>query len=59
MMNDTNANRRRNLGFFFDDTVRRIQSRDFAVISPPEAGICKECDIRMLCVADGVIRGAA
>ena len=27
MMNDTNANRRRNLGFFFDDTVRRLPDK--------------------------------
>ena len=26
-MNDTNANRRRNLGFFFDDTVRRLPDK--------------------------------
>lgn len=46
-------------GRHFDETVRRIQSREFAVTTPPEAGICKECDIRRLCLADGVIRGAA
>src|SRR5882672_2380863 len=27
MMNDTNANRRRNLGFFFDNTVRRFPDK--------------------------------
>jgi len=42
-------------GRHFDDTVRRIQAREFAVTTPPEAAICKECDLRMLCHAEGVI----
>lgn len=46
-------------GLHFGETVRRIQAREFAVTVPPETAICKECDIRRLCVADGVIRGAA
>jgi DNA helicase-2/ATP-dependent DNA helicase PcrA len=42
-------------GRHFDETVRRIQAREFAVTTPPEASICKECDLRMLCHAEGVI----
>lgn len=42
-------------GLHFDETVRRIQAREFAVATPPEAAICKECDLRMLCQAEGVI----
>jgi DNA helicase-2/ATP-dependent DNA helicase PcrA len=42
-------------GRHFDETVRRIQAQDFAVHKPPEAAICKECDLRMLCHAEGVI----
>jgi DNA helicase-2/ATP-dependent DNA helicase PcrA len=42
-------------GRHFDETVRRIQAQEFAVTSPPEAAICKECDLRMLCHAEGVI----
>ena len=42
-------------GQYFDETVRRIQAREFAVSTPPEAAICKECDLRMLCYAEGVI----
>jgi DNA helicase-2/ATP-dependent DNA helicase PcrA len=42
-------------GLHFDETVRRIQAREFAVATPPEAAICKECDLRMLCHAEGVI----
>jgi DNA helicase II / ATP-dependent DNA helicase PcrA len=42
-------------GRHFDDTVRRIQAREFTVMTPPEAAICKECDLRMLCHAEGVI----
>lgn len=44
-------------GRHFDETVRRIQAREFAVTTPPEAGICKECDLRMLCRSEGVIAG--
>lgn len=42
-------------GRHFDETVRRIQAREFAVTTPPEAAICKECDLKMLCHAEGVI----
>ena len=44
-------------GLHFDDTVRRIQAREFAVTAPPEAAICKECDLRMLCRSEGIIAG--
>jgi len=42
-------------GRHFDETVRRIQTREFAVATPPETAICMECDLRMLCSAEGVI----
>jgi len=42
-------------GRHFDETVRRIQAQEFSVTTPPEAAICKECDLRMLCHAEGVI----
>lgn len=42
-------------GRHFDETVRRIQARQFEVSTPPEPGICKECDLRMLCHAEGII----
>jgi DNA helicase-2/ATP-dependent DNA helicase PcrA len=42
-------------GRHFDETVRRIQAREFGIITTPEAAICKECDLRMLCHADGII----
>ena len=44
-------------GRYFDETVRRIQAHEFGVTTPPEAAICKECDLRMLCHAEGVIGG--
>jgi DNA helicase-2/ATP-dependent DNA helicase PcrA len=43
-------------GRHFDETVRRIQAREFAVTTPPEAAICKECDLRMLCSAEGILK---
>ena len=44
-------------GKHFDATVRRIQARKFAVAVPPEPRICRECDLRMLCRAEGMIGG--
>jgi DNA helicase-2/ATP-dependent DNA helicase PcrA len=43
-------------GRYFDETVRRIQAQEFTVVTPPEAAICTECDLRMLCHAEGIIR---
>jgi DNA helicase-2/ATP-dependent DNA helicase PcrA len=43
-------------GRHFDETVRRIQAREFAVTTPPEAAICEECDLRMLCHSESVIK---
>ena len=42
-------------GIYFDETVRRIEAREFEVTAAPEAAICKECDLRMLCHAEGII----
>jgi DNA helicase-2/ATP-dependent DNA helicase PcrA len=42
-------------GLYFDETVRRIQAHEFAVITPPEASICKECDLNRLCRNEGII----
>ena len=42
-------------GRYFDGVVARIQAEEFQVTQPPEAGICKECDLRSLCATDGVI----
>jgi DNA helicase-2/ATP-dependent DNA helicase PcrA len=42
-------------GLHFDETVRRIQAREFAVKTAPEAAICKECDLKTLCHAEGII----
>src|SRR5215213_3776799 len=54
MMNDTNANRRRNLGFFFDDTVRRLPDK-VAIIDlfggRERTATYRQLDERMNCVA--------
>lgn len=42
-------------GRHFDDVVAKIKDSDFRVISPPERKICKECDMRAYCIADGLI----
>ena len=44
-------------GRHFDDTVRHIRAGEFAVATPPDAAICRECDLRTLCRAEGIIRG--
>ncbi|MBS1914418.1 MAG: PD-(D/E)XK nuclease family protein [Bacteroidetes bacterium] len=41
----------------FDAVVARIQSGHFAVERSPERKVCKECDLKGLCAAEGVIRG--
>ena len=43
-------------GRHFDDTVRRIRASEFAVATPPDAAICRECDLQTLCRAEGIIR---
>jgi len=43
-------------GRHFDETVRRIQACEFAVTKPPEMAICNECDLRMLCGSEGILR---
>jgi len=45
-------------GRHFDGVIGKIQAKDFQVVSPPEAAICKECDLRGLCEADGILRPA-
>jgi hypothetical protein len=42
-------------GRYFDQAVARIQAEEFRVTHPPEATICKECDLRSLCRSDGTI----
>lgn len=42
-------------GRYFDQVVARIQAEEFRVTQPPEAAICKECDLRGLCHAEGII----
>ena len=42
-------------GRHLDATVGRIRAGEFAVTTPPEAAICRECDLRTLCRADGVV----
>lgn len=42
-------------GRYFDQVVARIQGEEFRVTQPPEAAICKECDLRGVCRSDGII----
>ena len=42
-------------GRHFDATVGSIRAGEFSVATPPEAAICRECDLRTLCRAEGVI----
>lgn len=42
-------------GRYFDEVVGRIQRQEFAVARPPGPATCKECDLRQLCVNDGII----
>lgn len=42
-------------GQYFDEVVGRIQAKEFTIKTPPGPGICKECDLRLLCQAEGII----
>lgn len=39
----------------FDRVVSNIQAGNFTVNQTPEAKVCKECDLKTLCITDGVI----
>ena len=41
----------------FDIAVARIQAGEFSVTAPLDATICRECDLRALCRAEGIIGG--
>ncbi|MEO2035678.1 MAG: PD-(D/E)XK nuclease family protein, partial [Planctomycetaceae bacterium] len=43
-------------GRHFDEVVAKIKDKNFTIIAPPESGICKECDLRPYCLAEGTIR---
>jgi DNA helicase-2/ATP-dependent DNA helicase PcrA len=42
-------------GRAFDELVAKIEERDFRVLRVPESKVCKECDLRSLCLADGTL----
>lgn len=42
----------------FDAVVTKINEKDFRVPAPPAAAVCKECDLRPLCLQDGTIQKA-
>lgn len=45
-------------GRHFDRIVKCIQAKEFDVKAAPESGICKECDLRLLCYTEGIIAKA-
>ena len=42
-------------GRHFDKVVDLIEAKAFAIENTPESGICRECDIRALCSAEGIV----
>ena len=40
----------------FDAVVRKIKAKEFNIVTPPERSICKECDLRSYCEADGIFK---
>ena len=42
-------------GHHFDEIVGRIQAKHLTILQPPEARICRECDLRPLCTAEGLL----
>ena len=43
-------------GVYFDQVVAKILHKDFTIQTVPENTICKECDLRRFCHAEGSIR---
>jgi DNA helicase-2/ATP-dependent DNA helicase PcrA len=43
-------------GRHFDAVVAKVTAKDFRVITPPEPGICRECDLRSYCLMEGTIQ---
>jgi DNA helicase II / ATP-dependent DNA helicase PcrA len=41
-------------GRYFDEVVAKIEAADFRIIRVPERKVCKECDLRSLCAAEGI-----
>lgn len=39
----------------FETKVTHIQAKEFDVAVPPHPDICKKCDMRSLCISEGVI----
>lgn len=39
----------------FDEVVGKIKNKEFRVLVPPEKKVCKECDLKTFCQADGLI----
>jgi len=45
-----------NAGRRFDGVVANIQAGNFRISNVPEGKVCKECDLRSLCVKDGILK---
>jgi DNA helicase II / ATP-dependent DNA helicase PcrA len=41
-------------GRYFDEVVGKIQIGDFRIVRVPERNVCKECDLRTFCAAEGL-----
>ncbi len=42
---------------YLDNIVAKIQQQQFTIITPPDPGICKMCDVRHLCKKEKIIGG--
>jgi DNA helicase-2/ATP-dependent DNA helicase PcrA len=40
----------------FDDVINDIKAKKFNVVTVPEAHVCKKCDIRNICIREGLIQ---
>lgn len=40
----------------FDDIINGIKAKNFYVVTVPEAHVCKKCDIRNLCIREGLLQ---
>lgn len=43
-------------GLHFDHVLAQILNKDYEIKKVPERKVCKECDLRIYCGREGVIR---
>jgi DNA helicase II / ATP-dependent DNA helicase PcrA len=51
-----NENDLNQAGEYFDSIITFIQNKEFKVKEAPKPKICRECDFKRYCIAEGIIK---